>query len=113
MHKKLLFVLGGLILLAATVFLWYSYSNRTDSPEKKIDAKKEIDDLSGNNDNGDSHDKKFEEEKVSREITNENLSDIPDPDEISNKNTAKFDSDEDEEEETDDGVTIEVETDDE
>jgi hypothetical protein len=115
MNKKLLFTFGGVIIVTAAVFLLYYYSHSENSLPQKADTsdKKVMNDYSQNNevDNVPSE-QKPNEGKVMQE-SKKNPNDDPDFDVVSNKNKEKFNSDKDEEKETDDGVTVEVESDDE
>jgi hypothetical protein len=125
--KILLFASGGIILSAAVAFLWYSHSHQEAALEKRVMAEK-CDPSSGNcsqkeaaasstsenKESGARSGARAEEKKALPESGSKNSADPSDEiEEKSNENIKKFDSDEDEDEETDDGVTVEVEMDDE
>jgi hypothetical protein len=125
MNKNFLFALGGIIFFAASAFLGYRLYHEATSSQKDAaiscdqssgdcGKKKEvINDSSQNNEVGNvPSEQKPNEGRVIQESKN-NSSDDLDSDVVLNKNKEKFNSDKDDEKETDDGVTVEVESDDE
>ena len=111
--KLFFFASGTIILFGATFFLWYHYLYRGDSSVEQADTKEIIDNSSKNNEENIARpEQKTEESKVLPESKTRPGGDS-DSDAISNENSKKFNSDEDDAEETDDGVTVEVESDDE
>ena len=112
--KILFFALGVIVFLAASAFLWYRIYHEDLSAKQPGAGTKEIINNSSSNANKESGalpEQKPEEKRVSQESTNSSSSDL-DQDKASDENSKKFNSNKDEEE-TNDGVTVEVEPDDE
>ncbi|MFZ2192998.1 MAG: hypothetical protein WAV31_02040 [Candidatus Moraniibacteriota bacterium] len=108
MNKNFLYALGAIIFFAASAFLGYRLYHEIISSEKEVTSN-----FSQNNEeNGVPSEQNPNEGRIIQESRN-NSSDDSDSDVVSNENEEKFNSDKDEEEAADDGVMVEVESDDE
>ena len=112
--KFLLFMLGGIVLLTGAVFLWRHYFQQEKSPAKENFEKSVTGNSFENKESGVFSEQKTGERKIQENSNGVSASNSDkDADELTSENNKKFDSNEDNDEETDDGITVEIETDDE